>query len=352
MPDAAQTPAATGNDEATQLRAALDAERRRADGLEAQVNGASRRLAQSEAGRLDAQGQALEGAIAALKSNISELEVEEADLQADGKFREAASVRTKISMAAARLASSEDAKVNLARHREEVARQPADPIEAFIAAGDFRDDEKAWIRRNTRYATDEAFRNRVNAAHAEAIGDKNYARGSREYYEYLDARGYQRADHQAGGGAARPADPAPAGTATAASADGGQVDSPFSDTGADGNPADPGIVIEEPADMPAAPEIIPAGARPENPQPRAAGTSAQTSMAAAPSRRSVSGARAAASATRRVLTPDEADFAFRLAQTLEPDVAAKGALASAAWYDEWKRSNRSQQIRAKWEQGA
>lgn len=351
MPET-ETASPGGQDELVQLREALAREKdsradaeRRADSAQSQLNQNSRRLVESEVGRLEAHGAALDGQIAAYDAEIGQLQVQEADLQAEGKFLEAGQVRTKISMAVSRRVAAEDQKVRVSGAREQAARTPTDAVEAFFAANpNFKPYEQQWIRANPRYATDDGFRNRVNQAHAEATGDGKEP-GTQAYFAALEAAGYGRAPTEAVT-RVTPAARAAAAATEAADPETDPEESPYSDTGASGNPADPEVVIAEAA-MPQ--ETIRPGARAENPQARAAGAGT-SSMAAAPSRRSLSGSRATAG--RQVtLTPEQADFAFRLAQTLEPEIAAKGPKEAWKWYAEYSASQSAQDKRAKWAAG-
>lgn len=349
MPDT-ETASPGGQDELVQLREALAREKdsradaeRRADNAQSQLSQNSRRLVESEVGRLEAHGAALDGQIAAYNAEIGQLQVQEADLQAEGKFLEAGAVRTKISIAVSRLTNAEDQKLRVGSAREQAARTPTDAVEAFFAANpNFKPYEQQWIRANPRYATDDGFRNRVNQAHADATGDGKEP-GTQAYFAALEAAGYGRAPTEA---VTRVTPAARAAAETAEAAETDTEESPYSDTGASGNPADPEVVIAEAA-MPQ--ETIRPGARAENPQARAAGAGT-SSMAAAPSRRSLSGSRATAG--RQVtLTPEQADFAFRLAQTLEPEIAAKGPKEAWKWYAEYSASQSATDKRAKWAAG-
>jgi hypothetical protein len=348
-------------EEFSRMQAALDAANRRADSAEGQLATAGARVLQSEGGRLSAEEMAADSTIAGLRQSIDRMEAEEAELQAEGKFREAGAVRTKISMAASQIVASEGAKAQISSQRQNVQRTAeqvsSDPVEAFFGTRTFSDDEKRWIRQNRRYATDPAFRERVNLAHSEAVGKMGHQPGSPEYYRHLEDTGYERQQ---------------AATRTEAAATGGgrqapvrteaeEIDngegSPFSDTGGEpvgtvvnGNEI---IIGEEPAMERQAPAVQARSdeGRPEQPQPRAAGTAASTSIAAAPTRRSLSGSRAAAQQTKRYISPEEAQFAFSMAQTIAPDIAAKGIHETAAWWDEWKRSKRATELREKWATG-
>lgn len=355
-------------DEFNRLQEALEASQRRNTELETGVAHAARGRLEAESTSLSAQEIAADSNINGLRAEIETLESQEADLMAEGKFREAGAIRTRINTANTRLMQNEDAKGQIAQRREQLrTAQPEtqvpsnDPVEQFISSRQntdrpFSAAEKVWIRQNRRYATDDAFRERVNVAHSTAVG-AGLKPGTRDYYQALEDAGYQRPDPQ---------------TVDLDTAAGGDGDgSPFSDTGHE--PSGQVIKLEDggelvigtepprmdrqsqtqprqeqrPTAQPAAPQR-PAefGAPAEQPQREAAG---RGSMAAAPTRRSLSG-QTRVQGERRYISPQDAEMAFSMAQTIAPDIAAKGMAASVAWWDEWKNSKRANEIRERWAQ--
>lgn len=351
MADPDQTPAGPSAADFAALQQRYEASESARQAAEQRAAETTRRAAGSDANRFAAEEMAADSQIAGLKSEIDRLEGEMADLNAEGKFREAAAIQTKLSTTASRLDRLEAVKPNITAAKQsavEAANRPADPVENFLSTTNFNDDEKSWIRRNTRYATDPAFKARVDQAHNDAVGKQNLSRGSTDYYRFLENAGYERqeATH-----------PAPRREQPAADATGDEIDtgegSPYSDTGADHALIADGVEIiigQEPA-VEQQPAPIPEGARPANPQQRAAGTAPGSSIAAAPTRRPLSGQRAVQGQTRHYISPEEAELAFNTAQTVEPKIAAEGMPAVAKWWLEWKNSKSANEKRARWAAG-
>lgn len=355
----AENETAPSAEDFARLNAALAAERNANSQLLAERDTVVNRLNESESSRAAAEESAISGSIAGLKAQIETLEGEESDLMAEGKFREAASVRTKIGTAVTRLTHNERLLEN-ASQRQAAPQRSADPVEQFIAnaAGGprpFNQAEVGWIRRNSRYATDPAFRERVNMAHSRAVGDLGLSPGDPKYFDHLEEAGYQRVA-AAAPGVHREA--AAGGGRVAAEEIGGEIDdgsSPYSDTGAEhqqGTVVDGvEIIIGQEPVVEQQRAAAPVQERAEKPQPRAAGTAAGSSIAAAPTRRSLSGQRAVAGQTRIYISPEEAETAFNLAQSIAPDIAAKGMPAVGAWWAEWKNSKSANDKRQRWAQG-
>lgn len=347
----------------SRLNAALAAERNANAQLLAERDTVVNRLNESESGRAAAEESAISGNIAGLKAQIETLETEESDLMSEGKFREAAAVRTKIGTAVSRLTHNEHLLERVNTQRSAAPTRSADPVEAFIsnAAGGprpFNQAEVNWIRRNSRYATDPAFRERVNLAHSEAVGRLGLSPSDPQYFQHLEDSGYQR---QAAASPAGVRQNAAGGGARAATEDtGGDIDdtgSPYSDTGAEhvqGTIVDGVEIIigQEPVvEQQRAAAPPPVQERADKPQPRAAGTAPGSSIAAAPTRRSLSGQRAVAQQQRVYISPEEMETAFNLAQTIAPDIAAKGMPHVGAWWSEWKNSKSANEKRQRWANG-
>lgn len=293
-------------------------ETNRADGLHGQVLDGSRRLAETGVQSLALQEQSAESTIASLNSAIVGWRAQAASLTAEGKFDEAEEVREKISAAAAERNEAQRAKAYYGQQKTQAAAQPVDPIERFFAANpQFTPAEREWIARNPRYATDSAFQQRANAAHALAT-ESGIQRGSPEYYQALERAAYQRPAPQPQ--AAR--QQAPARQATAEIPEDVDPGDPYSDGAAE-------IVEEEPVPQPA-----------PRPAPR------QT--AAPPSRRSPTTPPRQPNRAYQELTPEQSDTALKNADLAPPEIQAQGDAAILAWWAEMNQSPTAKRLRQEW----
>ncbi len=292
-------------------------EQRRADGLYGQVVDGSKRLADSNVQGLASQAQQAESTVNTLTSEIAALKTQRTALLQEGKFEEEAEVSEKMSEAVARRQRAMEAKTYFTQQAEQAKTQPADPVDRFFAANpQFTDAERAWIKRNPRYATDTTFQARVNNAHNEAI-DLGYPAQSTDYFTHLEKKGYGRADPAPRPAPARQAAPQPAGEVDPDLAD---PDNPYS-TAAGAEP-----IVEEPV-------------QPQRPAPRAP-------AAAPPTRRSPTSA-----APRRVvaqLTEEQADTALKNADLAPPEVQNGGDAAILAWWAELNNGATAQRLRQEW----
>lgn len=295
--------------EAQAAAARADAEARRADELQTTVVSNSRTIAESQLQNLSAQETQAQQTISTLDAELASLKRDFANLQAEGKFEEAADVQEKMGIAAARRVQAEQAKTYYAKQREQVAAQPVDPVERFLANGQYNDAEKDWIRKHPRYATDRGFQERVNRAHAEAQAG-GVAPGSPEYFQKLEAAGYMRAQPQP--------EPLPRGNEPRVEPE--PEDSPYSTASE-----------EEPPVQPARQPV--------------------RAVAAAPTRRPP------ASPTRapgggRELTPEEAETALKMSEYFPDEVKEGGEAAIYAHYATLKASPMARRLREQWAAGA
>jgi hypothetical protein len=290
-------------------RQRAEAESRRADGLTATSLDAQRRLNVAEVGAVAAQEQQADTTIAAIDSELSALKRDLANLNAEGKFEEAAELQEKIGDAAARRTQARQAKTYYAQQKERAAAAPVDPLDRFFAANPrYTEAEKTWIRQNPRYATDSEFMARVNQAHADAVRE-GVAPQSQEYFERLEAHGYMKP---------RKAAPAPRPQPSAMDGEIGEDGSPYSDA-AQGE--------EEPTV--------------QTPRPR-------QSVAARPSNR------APASPNGRQgtrLTADETETALALSYLMPDDVVAGGEAEIINAYAKLKNSPMARRRQEDWRIG-
>lgn len=303
-------------------RRRADTESGRADSLQAQVRDGSQRLAHSEVAGLSAQEQAAARDIDAITQEINGYKAQQAALFEEGKFAEAAELNEKIGDATARRQHSHQARAHYGTQRERAAAAPADPVERWLDQNaQFSEAERTWIRANPRYAMDPAFHARVNEAHAEATRE-GLTRGTPEYYQRLEAKGYQRGE---AAGLAPPRTP----RMSAAQA---QNEPPVDDDLIDGG------VIEEPPVQ-------------QTPPPRQAARPAARAPAAAPSRTmpSPGGQRAAGGSTR--LTPEQAEFAMSMSQYFPDEVLEGGPDAIYAHFAKLNSSPTALRKREEWANG-
>ena len=292
-------------------------EQRRADGLYGQVVDGGRRLAESTVQGFSTQAQQADTTITTLTSEIAALRTQRIALLQEGKFDEEAEVNEKISEAVGRRQQAQQAKSYYTQQTEQARTQPADPVDRFFAANpQFSESEKAWIKRNPRYATDTAFMARVNAAHAEAI-DLGYPQQSADYFAHLEKKGYVRADP-----APRPATaqrPTASAAAPNAETDPDDSENPYSTAA---------IEPEEP--------IV----QPQRPAPRAA-------PAAPVTRRSPT----APAAQRRVvaqLTEEQADAALKMSELAPIEIQNQGDAAILAWWADLNTGATAERLRREW----
>lgn len=318
--------------EIERLKADLDFERRRAaenetraDNLDQQVSRSGQQLHSAQVAQLTAQENAATDAINATAQELATLKAQLANLQAEGKFEEAADVQERIGDAAARRQQAMQAKTYFTRQKELHSSTPPDPVERFLTQnqGQYANEDIAWIRSHHRYATDLGFRNRVIQAHAQAL-EQGINQRTPEYYKFLEDAGYMRA-----------APPASQEQGAAPTGEAGDLE--------------PEIRIREergmPQDIDGEPEAY--GRRPDRPQQRAAGNgSLRAAIAGAPSRRSVN---ATGRRTIVELTPDERDTALAVAPHMaDAETLAGGQPAILRWWHELKYSPAAERIRREW----
>lgn len=287
-------------------RAAREAEARRADGLQQHVSTSDKRLAENEVAGLAALEQQADNAIATATSHLERAQKDIAELNAEGKFEEAAALQVKIGDLAAERQQARQAKAHYAQQRERAAAMPTDPVERFLAANTgFNDAEREWIKRNPRYATDGAFRDRVNRAHVESGKQP----GTVEYFSALEQAGYmrppQRQAQNLGG--------------TAGGGDTGE-----GEAGGDAFSSAAGTMEDETMQT--------------RQPPRSSG-------AARPS------SRVPTSQNQRqttILSPDEADVALSLSELMPEDVQNAGDAGIYKFYNDLKHSAWAKRRRADW----
>lgn len=328
MSDTGMTP-----EEIAELRAERDAlqkerdlyrqqaseEGRRADGLHLT---SARREAETAIATLTAQEQAADATIASANTELAALRRQWADFQAEGKFEEAAEVNEKIGDATARRQQASSSKGYFSQQREQAQAMPTDPVDRFLAANQgFNEAEQAWIKRNPRYATDAAFRERVNRAHTDAIS-ASIEPQSPDYFERLVSAGYNRP-------LTAPRQDPPVARAT----DGGAVDteadetSPYSDAADDTRELEPHV---------------------QTPPPRPAARS----VAAAPSRRSPTTPRQPAGGNGMSLTREQAEMAIAMSEHAPPEVQDQGEAGLYEWWAKLNTSPTARRLRDSWAQGA
>ncbi len=298
-------------------RAIRESEARRADGLYTRVADSSRQLATAQVEGLAAKEAQAEGAINSITTELTGLKSQYANLLAEGKFEEAAELQEKISDAAARRNQAQQAKVYFGGQRETAAKQPADPVDQFLAKNNFAPAEQQWIKNNPRFATDPEFQARVTKAHNDLVA-KGVPAQTPEYFQGLEQAGYMRAPpatrqepapRAANGGAADPAE-------------GGDPDNPYSE-GA--------VVVEEPVQTPPAR------------QPTRAGVAASPSHRAPATPRQPPG--------QVMLNADEAATALALSEYMPPEVQAEGEAGIYAFYQKLKTSGPAKRLKAEWAAG-
>jgi hypothetical protein len=319
-------------DEATQLRAQLEEERRQrqaaeseAASLRGRVSEYATRLSGEVTGRLSAEDAATDNALAAVETEIRQLKAQKVTLLQEGKFEEAADLDEKMADAVARRQSAQAYKAQLAQRRQEVERQPQtreQQVEAWLNQNGFSPAEKAWVYRNPRFIDDPAFRTQVSNAYNEALRE-GVQKDSPDLFRRIEERVYAR-------------QPAPAADpGRPAAAEGGAAPAaPAADP-------EPELVIEEPretrprsqggAAMPL--DQIPEDARPANPQRRAAGNGdGASAVAAAPPSRRVPGTPSVAGQRTIRLTAEQLDFAKTFASQVAPEIYQKGDVEIARWW--------------------
>lgn len=299
-------------------RRAREDESRRADGLLGQVVNRDRSLAGAHVQSLEAKENQADAAAAAITTEMAGYRKQLADLNAEGKFEEAAEVQEKMADAAARRNQAQQAKVYFGQQKEQAKTAPVDPVERFLANSTtpFNEAEQAWIRKNPRYATDDAFHKRVNAAHL-AAQDGGVAPGSTEYFQKLEEAGYMRqppAQTRQTGGTAAVVDPPGDG-------DDGPYSGAAHETDADGDHA----VQTTPRQPPA-----------------------RSAVAAGPSRRTPTPAQRSPSGDITKLSPDEAAAALGMSEYFPEEVQNEGEAGIYAHYQKLKTSPMAKRLKSEW----
>lgn len=338
-------------DDPAQLRAALEAERQRSAALEAEtanlrgrVNEYSTRLSGEVTGRLSAEEIATDNAIAAADTEIKQLKADKVRLLQEGKFEEAADLDERMADAVARRNGARSYKEDIGRRRQEAERAPPSreqQIETWLNQNGFSAAEKAWVYRNPRFIDDANFRREVANAYNEALS-RGAAKDTPDLFRQIESRVYGARTPSSVPSEAVSSAAAPPG-AEAAPAPGPQEEEPGEA---------PHLVIESASSSPASrggampSGQIPDDARPQNPQPRAAGRGDGASLvnAAAPSRR-VPGLRPSEGNTIK-LTAEEFDFAQQFASTVAPEIFQQGPEQIALW---WHRTRQKPSLQKKLE---
>lgn len=326
MSDLAMTPEeiAALREERDRLQAERDAERTRADSearraetLHGQVLTSSRQIAESTVAGLTAQEQQAEASVGALTQTIASLRAQRQAKLEEGNFAEEGELNEKIAEAVSQRQRLNDAKIYYAQQRQAAAAAPVDPVDQFFQKNPaFPEADREWVRLNPRYATDQEFNQRVNAAHTKAI-EQGIPRRSEEYFRFIADAGYMRAPPRAPAVTPQPRTASPGAGSVE---DGESQQEPYSEAAAP---------VEEPLDQ----------QQPQRPAPRA-------STAAPPSRRSPT-----APPGRRViaeLTAEQADTALRNAELAPPEIQAQGDAAILNWWSELNRSQTATRMREEW----
>ena len=319
-------------------RQVANEEQSRSDNLSRQSAQVGDRAKNELVARLGAQAQAADGALASIDQEMKALKRQLVALNQEGKFDEAADVQEQISDAAARRREATQQKAYFEQQKTNASQQSFDPVEQFLTAnkGTYSEADENWIRQNRRFAEDPAFRNRVIAAHSEAI-DKNIAPGTPDYYRYVERRGYMRPEQPSQQDQQQQQQPVSTGGPAPTGYDGG---SPESDSV---QPAP----YQGRQQMPAENGAPAFGRQAQNPQPAAAGSgSLRQAIAAAPSRQQP---RPDGRQVVAEMPQEQFETAMAMAPHMAPqEVLNGGPAAIAQWYLDLNNSPTARRIRQGW----
>jgi hypothetical protein len=328
--------------ETQRLHDALAAARNQTSAAVARATVAEGRLRQETGARFTVEKGAVEASIVATEERQTALEHQIAELNADGKFEDAAKMTRQMSDLSASLVQLRGRKEWIAGQEAHAAAQPV----ATDPYAQFSESQRRWISENPRYGSDEAFTKKVNAAAGYATEVAGVAPDSKEFFEHVERAAYpERFANQPAGDA---------GDGTGAGAGGDNI-APTGDAG-----TGPDIAIDrDHHTLPAQPasqttteppamriEFTPEQGGPAEPvrqqpyQPavgRGNQGDAMRMVAAPPSRNIAAAAQRAAGGGRRAIEPtqEEVDTAIQLAQSIEPEsdmVRTNNTREMVQWY--------------------
>lgn len=154
--------------------------------------------------RLTAEERAVENAITAAKNEADGYEAQIANLQADGKWQEAAQVQRKMAQAEARVLQGEQQRTYFKNARSEYERrveaaknaprpepqqeQQQDPLAAYSP------QTKAWLKGRPQFLTDRRYHAKVMSAHHAAEGE-GIEPDTQDYFDFIETHiGERRAE--------------------------------------------------------------------------------------------------------------------------------------------------------------
>ncbi len=175
--------------EARARSAEADAERSRREATET-----GRRAESAEEARYNSEVTAVSAALAATNAEIERAEEALAVAQEAGNYRDAARANREMVVAAAKLTRIEERKAWLDTNKTQIleASRPRQQTQqqddlARILGHDPSAGERAWVRDNPEFLTDNEFRSAIAQYHQEAVRKKIPVDSAR-YYEYIDGR--------------------------------------------------------------------------------------------------------------------------------------------------------------------
>jgi hypothetical protein len=329
------------DDPALQLRAALEeAARLRAAnaGLTRERDQAAASARTEAGGRIAAEESAIDSALAAAQEEKRGQERELAELQAEGKFTEAAALIGKMTDTSARIQSHQQRKEDLAGRRAQAEQRPEPRQEQQDPLAGLSERERAWVAEHPAYLTDAAYARKVAAAANYATETLGYSRDEDRYIKFVD---------EALNGRVEPAAPAPR-VAAEPAAEPAAGDVRISVSAANPEPQEPAAMPANPADRPV--RIEDEMVEQMFPQQRAVGNGGAgiRQVAAPPSRRIRDLSNQYAGGQDIIATPEELETARILMRDIMPEVAQEGDEAILRQYHVLYNSPSSRRKLRKW----
>lgn len=152
--------------------------------VEGKVRETETRLTGEVEGRLKAQEDTIVAGISSVEGEIKALRDNVAQLQAEGKWTEAADAIEAMTDAQARKREFASQKAQIDNYRTNLKAQPKTPV--ADTSPKVSDATAEWIARHPKFNTNRVYNAKVMAAHMEAVEELGLAPDSDEYFNHIE----------------------------------------------------------------------------------------------------------------------------------------------------------------------
>jgi hypothetical protein len=128
---------------------------------------------------------AIENAITGEEATARELQSQIIAAKEGGDYAKEVELTAKLQKSTYRLERLSEGKNEIDRRIEDEKDQPSDPVEAYVKG--MQDRPARWIRAHPDYVTDAAKRNKLERAHAHAVGE-DLEPGTDAYFDHVEQR--------------------------------------------------------------------------------------------------------------------------------------------------------------------